>query len=171
MIYISCPMYFDALNTIIVFYKWKHKKLPSFWPENAQFFGKRRQWLSFRQILNVFGPKWWQIVIFSLIILDIRIQRIEIHGARYINHHISKCNFCQFISFYTHFQSKSAKVNDMLEQYKCDIRDQHGLEHISHCVRFRIDDFCIFTPRTMHPSGQRYYASAYFDRTKSYFGK
>ena len=40
----------------------------------------------------------------------------------------------------------------MLEQNKCDIRDQHGLEHIFHCVTDRIVDFCIFTPRTMHPT-------------------
>ena len=39
----------------------------------------------------------------------------------------------------------------MLEQNKCDIRDQHGLEHIFHCVTSRIVDFIIFTPRTMHP--------------------
>ena len=40
----------------------------------------------------------------------------------------------------------------MLGQNKCDIRDQHGLEHISHRLIVRIDDFCIFTPRTIHPS-------------------
>ena len=42
----------------------------------------------------------------------------------------------------------------MLEQNKCDIRDQHGLEHIFHRLIVRIDDFCIFTLRTMHPTGE-----------------
>ena len=32
MIYISYPMYFDALNTIIEFKNRKNKNLPSFWP-------------------------------------------------------------------------------------------------------------------------------------------
>ena len=42
----------------------------------------------------------------------------------------------------------------MLEQNKCDIRDQHGLEHIFHRLIVRIDDFSIFTSRTMHPMNQ-----------------
>ena len=46
----------------------------------------------------------------------------------------------------------------MLGQNKCDIRDQHGLEHIFQRLIVRIDDFCIFTPRTMHPSGRAYEA-------------
>ena len=37
MIYISYPMYFDALNTIIEFKNRKNKNLPSFWPENVQY--------------------------------------------------------------------------------------------------------------------------------------
>ena len=48
----------------------------------------------------------------------------------------------------------------MLEQNKCDIRDQHGLEHISHRLIVRIDDFSIFTPRTMHPNAHASSANA-----------
>ena len=37
MIYISYPMYFDALNTIIEFTNRKNKNLSSFLPENVQY--------------------------------------------------------------------------------------------------------------------------------------
>ena len=44
----------------------------------------------------------------------------------------------------------------MLEQNKCDIRDQHGLEHISHRMIARIDDFFYFHPENDAP----YWATA-----------
>ena len=57
-------------------------------------------------------------------------------------------------ALYPIFKSKAHDVPDILEKNECDFRVQHGRNLIFPDVPNRFNDFCFFTMRTMHPSGQ-----------------